>query len=82
MMRLTHDDKVLSPDDVCRIGRVEIGGIDDSSGDPLLIENGRFLTGKGKGIRPKDCALAQISPFCVQHIGKGEIDVVFATAHP
>lgn len=80
MMRLTHDNKVFSPDDVRWIGLIEIGGVDGRTGNPFLVQYHRFLPRKGKGVRREHGTLAQISPWLIKYIGEGEIDVVFAAA--
>lgn len=80
MMRLTHDNKVFSPDDVRWIGRIEIGGVDGRTGNPFLVQYHRFLPRKGKGVRREHGTLAQISPWLIKYIGEGEIDVVLAAA--
>lgn len=80
MMRLTHDNKVFSPDDVRWIGRIEIGGVDGRTGNPFCVRYHRFLTRKGKGVRREHGTLAQISPWLIKYIGEGEIDVVLAAA--
>lgn len=80
-MRLAHDDKILSSDDVRRIRRVEIGGVDGCRRNPVLVQDCRFLTRKGKGIRPEDSRPNGRTTVMHRYLGKKNIFTAKALEH-